>query len=302
MNLLSIKRGIKLGLDNFKRNTFLTIATILVAGIIIFIFNIIILTNFTNSAFFKDVNERITLTVFLKQDADFYQTEQIKNRIQEIQSIESVNFISKEKALQDISISYPDEADFLELYNIDNPFPNTLEIKAKSPEDYPKIITQLKSDEFSSVLEIPEDSEKNVLASVSQNLSKVSSFTKKILLWLILIFAAGGLLIFINALRLTIFSRKNEIYVMRLVGAKYSFIRLPFLIEGIFYSLLAVIFSIALVITLLMTLPDSNLSFYLSNINFTRLFIVEIIFSILIGGISSLFTTNKYIKCKLSEY
>ena len=127
-------------------------------------------------------------------------------------------------------------------------------------------------------------------------LISVTEFTKKLIFGVIITFIFGSLLITINAIHLSIFTRKLEIQVMQLVGANPNMIRLPFIFEGAIYSLIAVLFSFTLLIVFLEGSELSSLETFTDNFNPALLFLLEFLGSLSIGILSSYIALNHYLK------
>ena len=124
----------------------------------------------------------------------------------------------------------------------------------------------------------------------------VSNFTKKLIIGVTLTFMFGSLLMIMNAIHLSIFTRKREIQIMQLVGAKPRMIRFPFLFEGAFYSVLAVFFSFILLIFFLEGTKLGDLSSFQESFRPAIIFGIELIASIGIGVISSYLAITYYLK------
>ena len=116
-------------------------------------------------------------------------------------------------------------------------------------------------------------------------------------------FVVGGTLIILNALQMTIFTRKKEISIMKLVGAPYSFIRMPFIIESIIYGLLAVVVSFLMLYVLSknLNIEGSSFSNHYSNINYISIFLIELILTISLSVLSSIIAIHDYLQKNLLE-
>ena len=143
-----------------------------------------------------------------------------------------------------------------------------------------------------------------ILSDVAKNLANISHFVRQIIFWIILVFILGGALVVINAIQLTIYTRRHEIYIMRLVGATPGFIRLPFLFEGILYGIFAVLLSFLILFILSQNIQveGSNLWSYYQNIQLGKIFISELLITLTIGIVSSFSATEQYLKGKLTVH
>ena len=117
---------------------------------------------------------------------------------------------------------------------------------------------------------------------------------------MVLIFILGGTLVVFNSIELAIFNRRHEIHIMKLVGAPIGFIRLPFIIEGLIYTLCAITLSLVLfsIIGSGISLDTKTLWEYYSMIGFEKIILGEILIAGLLGIISSFVAVEQYLKNK----
>lgn len=303
---ISFFRGIRLGITNFWRNKFLSIATIIVMAVIIFIFNIILAVQHIGNEAINALSERVDIVIYLHEDIDFFTAQKLTDQLQNVQGVKSVKFTSKEEALDIVSKTHPETADFLKKFNIANPLPPSLSITTFTAEDHANVQAFMEGSELKSFMQnyVTEGSsgESVILSNVADNLRNISTFVRQIIFWMVLVFIIGGTLIIVNAIQITIYSRHQEIHIMRLVGAMVSFMRLPYVFEAILYALFAVglSFLILLVISQSIQLDGSNLWSYYSNLNLPQIFLTEIAITMILAVASSYTATEQYIKGKLN--
>ncbi len=284
----------------------LSLATILVTGTILFIFNIILAVNFIAQTALGDLNKKIDIVVYLKESTTEEQTQEIINDLSKLQEVSAVDYTSKADALEQIKITHPELSLSFEKYNLGNPLPASINITTTDPEFHDDIANFLAKDQYrihlaNVVTNNSRDS--TIITSVSKNLIKLSTFTNQVIFWLIFTFLLGGALIIINALQMTIFSRKHEISIMKLVGASHWFIRSPFIIESIIYGILAVAISFIMFFTLTQKIQIENTALwsYYSGIHFLTIFLIELIGTIILSIISSLIAIHQYLKKDLFD-
>jgi cell division transport system permease protein len=298
-------RGLNLGFKNFWRNKYLSFATIVVMAVIIFIFNVILAINYIGNQSLRALSERVDLVVELKDDIDFYDVRMLTEAINHIEGVKQVKYTSKEEALEIVGKTHPETASFLKKFDLRNPLPPSLSIVTASPEDHMKIqelLAQPQYKIFTQNLDLKGTSgESLVVSSVTKNLQNISQFVRQIIFWIIFVFIIGGTLITINAIQLTIYSRQQEIHIMKLVGATPSFIRLPFIFEGILYSTLAVILSFIILYLISQGLNLENMGFWslYKDIDAWKIFIYELGITTMLAVISSFSAVEQYIKGKL---
>ncbi len=304
--LVSFSRGLRLGFTNFRRNKFLSGATIIVMAVIIFIFNIILGVQFIGNQALKSLSERVDIVIYLQNDIDFFTAKKLTLELENLEGVKSVKFTSKEEALDIISKTHPKTAEFLKKFNLTNPLPPSISITTHSAEDHQTVQNFLNQSEYKNLISttIPEGAgnESIILSNVAQNLQNISSFIKQIIFWMVLVFILGGTLIVVNAIQITTYSRRQEIHIMRLVGATPNFIRLPFVFEAVLYAIFAIIISFFILVAISgsIHLDQSNLWVYYSNINLARIFTIELIITTILAVVSSFSATEQYIKGKLN--
>ncbi len=303
-HLLLLKRALHLSLSNLVRNKLLSIATVLVIGITLFIFNIILAINFIAESSLQNLSEKVDITLYLKESTSQSQTQKIIDELKILDGVTDVNHTSKDEALTKIRATYPNIYESFQKYDLGNPLPASISITTKEPSYHETIENFIKGSQFSvlisNITESPQGTsqEKSILSSVTQNLRKVTDFSHQIVFWLVITFIIGGVLIIFNAVQMTIFNRRKEINVMRLVGSNISFIHLPFIIEAILYAILAILINL-----LLLTLLSKQINFdgtslyeFSENLNLTALTIFELITTIILAVCSSILSVHSYLK------
>lgn len=302
---ISFYRGIKLGMTNFWRNKFLSIATIIVIAVIIFIFNIILAIQYIGNQTLQSLSERVDIVIYLRDDIEYYEAQNIVNALNNISGVKETKYTSKEEALNIVSKTHPETADFLRKFELRNPLPPSISITTVSAEDHGKVITLLEQEKYKNLMQnyVTEggSGESVILSSVAGNLEDISKFVRQIIFWMVLVFILGGTLIIVNGIQLTIYNRRQEVHIMRLVGATPNFIRLPFIFEGILYAICAVLLSFIILIVLSQSinLEGTTLWSYYTNLNLSNIFVSELALTILLAIISSFSAVEQYIKGKL---
>ncbi len=274
-------------------------------AIIIFIFNTILTINVIANQALQNISQNVDFIIYLRDDISFYEGKNLADYLQKIDGVKTIKYISKEEALANFAKNHVETIEFLNKFNLPNPFPPSISIVVNRPEDYQKIKQILDGNEVKQLMKnyvTAGGSEENaILNQIGNNLLSIQNFVRQIIFWVILVFMIGGTLVVINAIQLTIYTRRQEISIMRLVGATPHFIRLPFLLEGIFYSIGAVAgsFIFLYLIGKNIRIETTSLWTFYENLDLVKIFIAELIMTILIGLISSLSTIEQYLKRKI---
>ncbi len=287
----------RLSFQSLSRNMLLSTATTLMMGLILFILNVILVLNVLAQSSLQELAQKIDLIVYLTDEADVYQVNQMVNELNKQPEVLSVTYTSKDDALKQFLNLYPDQADPFSQYGISNPLPGNLQVVTQSPEDHDLILTYLQNSPYSNLLLDSESAGEN--QEIASRLLSLTRFTQKLIFGVILTFVFGSVLMVMNAIHLSIYTRKTEIQIMQLVGARPSMIYAPFLLEGAIYAVLAVVVSLFF---LLIFLKSTELASYLSwtsSINPFWLLLVEVVGSITVGMLASIFATRTYLKRSL---
>ncbi|PKL36989.1 hypothetical protein CVV38_03840 [Candidatus Peregrinibacteria bacterium HGW-Peregrinibacteria-1] len=296
-------KAIQLGFNNLWRNKFLSLATIFVIGTILFIFNIMLNIKFVANESLTEIGQKVDINIYLKETVDPSDINELIKIIGAHQGVENITYISKDDALEKLKLTQPDLSTAFEKYNLENPLPASISIQVKSPTYFEELNTFLSQDRFTPYFALLNTSENNsIIDSISTNLSNISGFVTHLILWLVITLIIGGTLIIFNAIKITIHNRKQEIQIMKLVGAPYWFIRLPFIIESVLYVLLAVTLSTILFQLLIDQINTGTTPFFqhLNRLNFIKITLIETILVVIIAIFSSQLSLHQTLKSKIS--
>lgn len=297
-------RIIKFAFQDFWRNFWLSLVTITVLVLALLSVNILISLNAVSDSVINSVKDKVDVSVFFKTDTPQAVIDNFQEKLRNMSEVKETVFIAKDQALAQFKEKHKNDPAILEAVKEveDNPLLDALVIKAQNTEDYKKILTVLNSAENQEVIKYQNytDHEK-IIARVSSLSDKVSKFS----LSLTIIFAVIAILIVFNAIRVTIYTHREEIAVMRLVGASNSFIRAPFLVESILFAVFAIIITIVVLYGIFVALTPylggfletynfSLINYYKSN--FVEIFLAQLGAVILLNIISSGIAIGKYLR------
>jgi len=245
---------LKLAFQSFARNRLLSLASTLVMALTLLTISIIMMLNFFSDEFIESINKRIDVEIFFKDTASTAEIGRVKDNLTARQDVSEVVFISKEQALSIWREQMKDNKQLLEIIDEkDNPLPASLKVKSKDPNSIPEIVSYVRGSRWSDLIhKLSYDENKNII----ERILRITGNTKKIGWVLSGIFVVVSILIVYNTMRITIFTRREEIEIMRLVGATGSFVTWPFIIEGILYGLIAAVSAVVVLgITLYFASP-----------------------------------------------
>ncbi len=276
----------------------MTSASIIIMCATMFMFGVFYLLGENVNYVMRQVESQQGMRVIIKDDASESEIDDLKNKIQQIENVSTVKFYSKEDALASMKSILGEHQDLIVGYDEDNPFPAsyfvTLTDLSKNKEVQDQIL------KLDPVEEISTDND------TIANLSRVAKSIQNITLVLLTLLIIISIFIISYTIKLTVYARRREISIMKYVGATNSFIRGPFIVEGIIIGIISAFITIGIVAityeaTLSKILESSVMkSLSISLFGFTDLFIkVLIVYLILgtgIGVLGSTISMRKYLK------
>lgn len=300
--LQKLVRIIKSGIINFRRNLGISISTILVITLTLFILTGLLLISVIANSLIEDLKNKIDISVYFKSDAKEEDILALKKLVVLMPEVKDVKYLSKDEVLEQFKEKHKDNPVLLQSLEEleENPLEAILNIKAKDPSLYNKIASFLAQDKYKNIIE-------NI--NYFQNeavIAKLSLIVKTIQRWgigVLLILSIVIIMITYNTIRLAVYSSKEEIKIMRLVGATGSFIWGPFLIEGILHSFFASVLTMLIFYPLINIiapqmnkfLDGTDLFAYFQE-NFGYIFLIQFITALILSVIGSIIAMRKYLK------
>lgn len=220
---------------SLSRNRLLSFATITTVTICILILGMAVLLTMNAGRFMSRLESDVQMIAFLDKSLTKAEINEVQAEIEKIEGIKSIKFVSRDESLAELQEIYGSEYDLKATLG-KNPLPHTFEIEAQNPQEVPKIAGKV--NQVVGVYKV------NYGQGVVERLFQVTRWVRIISVAFIIVLAAGAVFLIATTTRLSVFARRKEIYLMKLIGATDWFIRWPFFIEGIFLgvagSLLAV--------------------------------------------------------------
>jgi cell division transport system permease protein len=300
--LTTLSRIIKSGWLNFWRNKWLSVAAISVMGLTIFVMTSLLLVNVLINSLVQALRDKIDISVYFNLDAPEEQILEARSSLVELEEVKSVEYVSREEALKRFKERHQDNPLLMQsLQELEsNPLEASLNIKAQTASQYEQIVNFLNQSQYQEIVDKINYRQNQAI------IAKLSSITKAIQqsgLVVSVILALMTILVTFNTIRLAIYSAREEINVMRLVGASNWFIRGPFIVEGALYGFIAAIITLVVFFPLLWFLapkitaylPGADL-FYFFQMNFWQILLLQIVIGISLGVASSLVAIRRYLK------
>ncbi len=307
MIFTDIKRILRYGVIGFWRNGFISLSAILVMTVTLFVIGSTIFLSAILQSSLTELKEKVDVNVYLVTTASEEDILAMKSKIERLPEVLRVDYISRDEALTLFRERHKDEE--LTLQALDelgeNPLGATLNIKAKDPSQYEGVAKFLQSDNALGTGEVKIIDSINYLKNKDaiDRLTKIITSAQELGIAVNILLAVISILIAFNTIRLAIYVSREEISVMRLVGAGNSYIRGPFVIAGTLYGVVAGLVTLALFYPATYWLAEATENFFLGlNIvdyyfqNFAQFFGIIIISGMILGAISSYLSVRRYLR------
>jgi cell division transport system permease protein len=303
MAFVTANRLIKSGFTNFFRNIWLSLAATSIMTITLFIIStILVLYTLTNLSI-ENIKDKVGITAYFNNQTSEREILNKKAEIELMPNVESVQYIPKTVAREIFMEIHKNEPLLLETLNefkdSENPLPNSLAIRAVNLQDYAAISDALKSDRYAPFFERVRDNSK-----VIDRLFNITSTIKNLGILLTAIFVLVTIMVMFNTIRLTIYNRRQEVEIMRLVGATNWYIRMPFIIEGVMYGIIATVITSGIMFAILhfsswrveQLLSLQDIGGTLTNTLMIQIVAMNVILGLGLGVIASSIAMRRYLK------
>ncbi|MCX6735854.1 MAG: permease-like cell division protein FtsX [Candidatus Parcubacteria bacterium] len=304
---LNTKRILRAGVLSFWRNGFVSLSSILVVTVTLFTVISLIFTNVILEAVLSDFKDKVDVNVYFVTAAPEADILQMKSNLEKQPEVASVVYVSRDKAIAEFKDKHKDDYLTLQALNEigDNPLGARLNVVAKDPSQYEGVAKKIESQNtlIAGGTNIIDKVNFRQNKDIIDRLTKIIAGTKQFGYTFALVLFCTSLLITFNTIRLVIYMTREEINVMRLVGASSMYVRGPFIVGGMMYgavsALLAMILFYPITLWLTGTTQDFfggvNLySYYLKN--FFQIFIIVLLVGMSLGAVSSFLAVRKYLK------
>lgn len=298
----NFKRIIKWAFKNFRRNGWLSTATVSIMVLTLLVITLLLMVNIVANAVLENLEKKIDISVYFKLETPEEEILNVKSQLEELEEVESVVYVSQDEALIKFKERHKDNPILLQsLEELDiNPLEASLNIKAQETRQYAAINQFLEGVYYQDIIDKVNYMQNK---EVIEKLGKIVMDVKTAGLGLTLALAVIVFLVTFSAIRLAIYSSREEIGIMRLVGATNWFIRGPFIVEGMLYGIIASIVTVAFLYPLFYFispklsgfLPIGDIFIYFQA-NLLSFFLLLLGIGVILGAFSSLIAVTKYLK------
>jgi len=301
------RRIIKAGFINFWRNAVVSLSAIFVMTIALFVIGTSMLSSVFLQSTLANIKNKVDINIYFNADAQESDIFLMKRDLESLPEVAHVEYVSRDQAILNFKARH--ENDYLMTQALEelaeNPLGAILNIKAKDTSQYEAIAAHVKTEQDTA------DLGANIIYNVNYSKNKIvidkltaiTAGVERVSLAILLVLIVIAIVITFNTIRLAIYISREEIAVMRLVGANNAFVRGPFIVEGIMYGVVAAIVAVAFFYPTTLWLKGATenfyggvdlFSYYISNLN--QIFLVLLSTGVLLGAISSFLAVRRYLK------
>ena len=304
--LIHAKRIIRTGWNSFVRSGFTSIASILIMTITLFVMTSLIFVQASLNASLNEIKDKVDVTIYFVPGADEASILKVEDSLKKLPEIKTISYTTAVEALSNFKDKHSN--DYLTLQALDelndNPLGASLNIKANDPSQYESISKYFENDNALSkgALTIIDKIDYSQNKIVIDRLTSIISGAKNLGFAVSIVLMIISIIITFNTIRLIIFMSKDEIAVMRLVGAGTKYVQGPFIVSGILVGVCAALLTILIFIPVSIWLGNNMTDFIGINLyqyyksNFLQLFIIMLGSGIALGSISSFFAISRYLR------
>ena len=309
--LITFSRIVRTGIVNFVRNAWLSIAAMAVMIITLTIVLFSVITNATFNNTIAQITAKIDVSVYLKDGASQGQVDQLLTNLRALPNVQKVTYLDKNQALDAYKEQNAGNTQLLSAINAtDNPIPATIRVKPRDLNKIADIQNALEQQQYKPLID--QISYNGDRKAAIDKIAHATDLLKRAGIVAVVVFAVISVLIIFNTIQMAIFNRRDELTIMRLLGASTWYIRGPFVVEAILYGIISALISILLIHSLFVAsssalqatslgLLDINYAATYFHGRFWELLAMQLVLGILIGAASSVVATRRYLKFKTSK-
>ena len=303
------------GIINFARNLSLAAAAIAVMTVTLTIILFSLIVNATFSNTINQITSKIDISVYINDSVTTQQVNNLMTELKNLPNVRKVGYISQDQALAEYKTENLTNRSLLQALSVigTNPLPASIEISPVNPDKI-QIIKNFLDKPQNITLQDPQAGTSysgNEKAAIDK-IAHATDIIREAGVVAVIVFACISVLIIFNTIRMTIFNRREEINIMRLLGANSWYVKGPFIVESSLYGIISALISILIIDVLFvgsasalqassLGLLDIGYANHDFKVHFWILLTLQLVVGILIGAASSLIATRRYLKLKTSR-
>lgn len=305
---VNLRRIFRSGFVSFWRNSTVSLASILAMTITLFVIGSLVVGNAFLDDFLASIKDKVDVTVYFTEEATESEIATIQQSLEALPEVSEVEYISRDKALADFRERHKDDAVMMAALDEvgGNPLRASLNVRARELSQYETVSRFLEGDNailapggISLIEKVNYRQNKLVI----DRMGAIIDYSHKLGFALIMLLACMSVLVTFNTISLALYSAREEISVMKLVGAGNNFVRGPFMTQGAMYGVISALIALALMYPAALWLGSITanafggmnvFSYFVGN--FSLLFFTLLASGIAIGALSSYLAIIKYLK------
>ena len=301
------RRIVKAGFINFWRNAVVSLSAIFVMTVALFVVGTTMIASVFLDSSLQSIKDKVDVNVYFNADAPESDIFLMKRGLEALPEVKQVTYISRDQAIQNFKDRHQNDYLMTQALDelVDNPLGAILNIKAKDTAQYEAIAEHIKGEQEAAgpggnlIYNVNYSKNKIVI----DKLTAITAGVERVSLAILLLLVAIAIVITFNTIRLAIYISREEIAIMRLVGANNTFVRGPFIVEGAMYGMVSAIVATALFYPVTLWLKGATQDFYggidlfyyyIANLN--QIFLVLLGVGVTLGVISSYLAVRRYLK------
>lgn len=295
---LNTKRVSRYGLIGFIRNGFVSLAAVSIMTLTLFVLAGLLLFGAALNATLAELTQKVDVNVYFTTTATDAQIQDIERMLQALPEVASVDFVSRDDALAQFRARHQNDQLTIQALDElkDNPLGASLEVRAKETSQYEaiaKFLENQSSGQSGSAIDRVNYSQNK---AAIDRLTNIIETTKRLGSIVAFIFGIASVLIAFNTIRLAIYTARDEIGVMNLVGAGKWYVRGPFMIAGVLYGIVSALLVLLILYPVTASLGSSSERFF-GTFNVFSYFVTAfpLFFVILTGAGVALGTLSSYL-------
>ncbi len=304
--ITGIRRVVRAGFVGFWRNAYVSLASIFVMTVALFVIGTTMFIEQLLTSSLSSLQSKVDINVYFVPEAPQEEIDAIRDAVEALPDVAQVTYLSREDALQRYRERYQNNEIAMQALDElgENPLGATIAIQARETSQYENIARFLEEQRERSAAETPVIDDINYARnkeSIDTLTSIIDAVERASFIAMVVLLVAAVLISF-NTIRLAIYTSREEIGIMRLVGASNTFIRGPFMLQGVMYGLISGVLALLVLYPILVWLgPRTELYFELNLFtyfidNFTYFFVTLVGIGIAIGLVSSTLAVARYLR------
>lgn len=239
-----------------RRNGFMSVASVSTVAVALLVLGMFLLLFLNTNNMAKYLESQVQISVYMQDSANYDDLNKAKDTLTKMPGVVKVTYVDKQQALKRFEERLGDQKQLLNSLGKDNPFPNSFDVQVDKPERIKEVTPKIQ--------QIPKIETAKFGQEILENLFQLTRILRFGGIVLVVFLAMATLFIISNTIRLTVFARRKEVSIMKYVGATDSFIRWPFLLEGMSLGFIGAILAsviLAIIYTSMVDRIHSTLAF-----------------------------------------